>query len=151
MSALVANGVWYVKGKVGTTYLRRIIQQHTILCFGKVLIQIQVTSTTPIKITGQSITMQLHLIQNSECFIFYLEEVGVVTISFYLISIQSIPGCMLHSEVFCHSVTFTTYEIVLLLFYELLELLQECRKFPMKLFYNYELFLLHNELFHLYV
>ena len=108
MSAVIADGIGNVVGKVTASLLDRHLKKLGVLLLREVFLEIHVQGGAAIEFIGESVAVELELIQNVQAIIFYLIEVGVVAIARNKVSVTLIPCGVLDAKAFCQSVTFMT-------------------------------------------
>ena len=108
MSAVIADGIGNVVSEVTASLLDRHLKELSILLLREVFLEIHVQSGAAIQTIGESVAVELELIQYVQAIIFYFIEVGVVAITRNKVSVALIPCGVLDTKAFCQSVTFMT-------------------------------------------
>ena len=108
MSAVIADGIGDVVGKVTASLLDRHLKEFGVLLLGEMFFEVHMQSGAAIEFIGELVAVELELIQNVQAIIFYLIEVGVVAITRNKVSVAFVPCSVLDTKAFCQSVTFMT-------------------------------------------
>lgn len=107
-TAIVANRVGNIVGKIRALGFDGYIHETTVLRLGEMFVEVGMEGGAAVQIARHSIAMEDEFIKEVACFILDDIEIGIVTIAGDEVSILLVPRSVFDAEVFCHSVTFLT-------------------------------------------
>ena len=108
MSAIIADGIGDIEGKIRAAGYHCGIEHLEILIFGKMLAEVAVVSRPAIEVLRELLATHFEFIKDVFCFVLYEIKIGIIPVTRHEIAIAFIPLGEFDTEIFCRSVAFLT-------------------------------------------
>lgn len=110
-TAIIANCVGNIVGKIRALGFDGHIHEMTVLRLGKMFVEVGVKGGTAVQIARHAVAMEDEFVKEVACFILDDIEVGVVAIAGDKVAVFLVPRGVFDTEVFCHSVALMTSQV----------------------------------------
>lgn len=110
-TAIIANCVGNIVGKIRTLGFDGYIHETAVLRHGEMFIEVGVEGGAAVQIARHAVSMEDEFVKEVARFILDDIEVGVVAIAGNEVAVFLVPRGVFDTEIFCHSVALMTSQV----------------------------------------